>query len=82
MKSKIGAIALILLTAGVCQAQVQYSIRDLGVPTAPDGDAYGGINNSGVVAGSPGASPGWNHVFPLSSDRWMICPNHPLVCDA
>jgi hypothetical protein len=37
---------------------------------------------SGVVVGSPGGVPGWCHVRPPSSERWMICPNHPLVCDA
>src|SRR6202011_5326381 len=37
---------------------------------------------SGVVVGSPGGVPGWCHVFPPSSERWMICPNQPLDCDA
>src|SRR6266481_1250096 len=26
--------------------------------------------------------PGVFHVLPPSSDRWSICPNQPLVCDA
>src|SRR5204863_3604161 len=37
---------------------------------------------SGVVVGSPGGVPGWCQVLPPSSERWMICPNQPLVCDA
>jgi hypothetical protein len=37
---------------------------------------------SGVVVGSPGAVPGWTHVLPPSSERWMIWPNHELLCDA
>src|SRR6266571_5914575 len=37
---------------------------------------------SGVVVGCPGGVPGWCHVLPPSSERWMICPNQPLVCDA
>src|SRR5438105_15433084 len=36
---------------------------------------------SGVIV-SPGGVPGWCHVLPPSSERWMICPNQPLVCDA
>src|SRR5882724_5109665 len=36
---------------------------------------------SGVVV-SPGGVPGWNHVLPPSSERCMICPNRPLVCEA
>src|SRR6266446_601951 len=40
---------------------------------------FGGASWEG--AGSPGGVPGWCHVFPPSSDRWMICPNQPLVCD-
>ena len=30
----------------------------------------------------PYAPPGVFHVLPPSSERWMICPNQPLVCDA
>ena len=26
--------------------------------------------------------PGWCQVFPPSSERWMTCPNQPLVCEA
>src|SRR2546422_4765292 len=37
---------------------------------------------SGVVVVSPGGVPGWCHVLPPSSERWMICPNQLLVCDA
>src|SRR5207244_10522246 len=37
---------------------------------------------SGVVVGSPGGVTGWYHVLRPSSERWMICPNQPLVCDA
>src|SRR5687768_4120802 len=37
---------------------------------------------SGVVVGSPGGVPGWYQVLPPSSERWMICPNQLLVCDA
>src|SRR3990172_9258377 len=37
---------------------------------------------SGVVVGSPGGVPGWCQVLPPSLERWMICPNQPLVCDA
>src|SRR4029077_18576009 len=36
---------------------------------------------SGVVR-SPGGVPGCVQVLPPSSERWMICPNHPLVCEA
>src|SRR2546423_12650245 len=31
---------------------------------------------SGLFSGAP---PGVSQVLPPSSDRWMICPNHPLV---
>src|SRR5436190_16175183 len=36
---------------------------------------------SGVIKSS-GFVPGGFHVLPPSSERWMICPNQPLVCDA
>ena len=36
----------------------------------------------GAVVGSPGGVPGWCQVLPPSSERWMTCPNQPLVCDA
>jgi hypothetical protein len=35
----------------------------------------GPIKSSGFV-------PGGFHVLPPSSERWMICPNQPLDCDA
>src|SRR6059036_481757 len=34
---------------------------------------------SGVVVRPP---PGVSQVFPPSSERWMTCPNQPLVCEA
>src|SRR6058998_3410663 len=37
-----------------------------------------GIWPGSMVIPPPGAS----HVLPPSQERWMICPNHPLVCDA
>src|SRR5229473_5635030 len=37
---------------------------------------------SGAVVGSPAGFPGWCHVLPPSSERWMICPNQSLCCDA
>jgi len=63
MKSQICAIALLLLIADVSEAQVQYSVRDLGIPTTPEGDAYGGVNSSGIVAGSFALETGDRHAF-------------------
>src|SRR2546427_1333193 len=37
-----------------------------------------GIWPGSMVIPPPGAS----HVLPPSQERWMICPNHPLDCDA
>src|SRR5207247_951569 len=34
---------------------------------------------SALVSNPP---PGVSHVLPPSQERWMICPNHPLDCDA
>src|SRR3972149_31416 len=34
------------------------------------------------VVGSRGGVPGWCHFLPPSSERWMICPNQPLDCEA
>jgi hypothetical protein len=33
----------------------------------------------GAMAGAP---PGGSQLLPPSSERWIIWPNHPLVCDA
>src|SRR5208282_6112912 len=54
------------------------------VPTSP---AYTNLLLSplGMPSGlfnSAGLLPGVFQVFPPSSERWMIWPNQPLVCDA
>src|SRR5207237_9181727 len=36
-------------------------------------------NPSGLFSNAP---PGVSHVLPASQERWMICPNHPLDCEA
>ena len=51
MRRVVLAFFLFLVPA-VCHAQGLYSIADLGLPATSDADAYGGINNLGMVAGS------------------------------
>src|SRR5207249_11595404 len=61
-----------------------YPSYNLCVPTSPSytNMLLSPLGIPSAVIKSSGFVPGGFHVLPPSSERWMICPNQPLVCDA